>query len=94
MKGVSHVKEHRRHVVDRADRRASGGTEASEHKGASRSASQLGSASRGSNESGQSPIEDKPEPPEKNDAETLRRALRAGRRQRVPKERLGTWETL
>ena len=58
MKGVSHVKEHRRHVVDRADNRASGCTEASEDKGASRSVSELESASRGSNESGQSPIKD------------------------------------
>jgi hypothetical protein len=58
MKGVSHVKEHRRHVVDRAGHRASGCTEASEDKGASRSVSELESASRGSNESGQSPIKD------------------------------------
>ena len=58
MKGVSHVKEHQRHVVDRADRRVSGGTEASEDKGVSRSASELESASRGSNESGESPLKD------------------------------------
>jgi hypothetical protein len=55
MKGVSHVKEHQRHVVDRADRRASGGTEASEDRGESRSARELESASRVSNESGHSP---------------------------------------
>jgi ABC-type sugar transport system ATPase subunit len=36
----------------------------------------------------------KPEPSEKNDAETLRWTLRGGRRQRAPKERLGTWEAL
>jgi hypothetical protein len=41
MKGISHVKEHQRHVVDRAEYRASGGFEASEDKGASRSESEL-----------------------------------------------------
>ena len=40
------------------------------------------------------PQRTKPALPEKNDAETLRWTLRGGRRQRVPRERLGTWETL
>jgi len=58
MKGISDVKEHERHVVDRAGDCVSGGLEASGDKGASRSESELDSASRGSNESGQSPLKD------------------------------------
>jgi hypothetical protein len=57
-KGISHVKKHQRHVVDRAEHRASGGFEASEDEGASRSESELETASRGSNESGQNPLKD------------------------------------
>ena len=41
MKGISHVKEHQRHVVDRAEHGVSGETGASEDKGVSRSESEL-----------------------------------------------------
>jgi hypothetical protein len=41
MKGISHVKEHQRHVVNRADHGVSGGFGASEDEGASRSESEL-----------------------------------------------------
>src|SRR5271166_7126342 len=94
MKGISHVKEHQRHVVDRAGHRVSGGTKPRKTKVRAVAQANSNRPREAAMRVVNPPERTKPEPTEKNNAETLGWTLRGGRRQRAPKERLGTWEAL
>jgi hypothetical protein len=94
VKGISHVKEYQRHVADRAGYRVSDGTGAWKAKVRAVAKANSGMASKGKSRVVRLPYRMKPEPLGKNDTETSRWTLRGGRRQRVPKERPGTWEAL